>query len=88
MNNEMHKLMSAQKPSEGGGEMGVKRVLRRGGSREYFKDGGWTDNPEEANSFSDPVEVAETCARYGLTGVELALRIDARATDLFCTAIR
>jgi hypothetical protein len=80
--------MSAKLLSECAEEKVIKRVLRRSGSREYFKDGGWTDNPQEANSFSDAVEVAEICARYGLKDVELALRFDAGAGDVFCTAIR
>jgi hypothetical protein len=66
----------------------MKRVLRHKASREYFKDGGWTNNPEEANSFSDVVEVAETCARYGLNDVEIALRVHSQAADVFCTTIR
>jgi hypothetical protein len=84
---ERHKPMSAKMVNECGGEKAIKRVLRRSGSREYFKDGEWTDNPEEANSFSDAVEVAEICARYGLTDVELAIRFDAGAGEFFCTAI-
>ena len=70
------------------GEQTVKRLLRQCGSDEYFKDGGWTNNPDEADSFCDVVEAAETCARHGLTGVELAVRLDAHACDVFCTPIR
>ncbi len=66
----------------------VKRVLRHRSSREYFKNGGWTSNPEEADSFDDVVQVAQTCARYGLSDVELALRYAAAGHDLFCTPIR
>lgn len=66
----------------------IKRVLRHRESREYFKDGGWTRNPDEANSFVDIVEVAQTCTRYGLNDVELALRFDSSTTDVFCTPIR
>jgi hypothetical protein len=66
----------------------IKRVLRNKSSREYFKDGGWTANPDEANSFSDVVEVAETCTRYGLNDVELALRFHLGGGDVFCTTIR
>jgi len=65
----------------------IKRVLRRKSSREYYKDGGWTDDPTEAKSFNDVVEVAETCARHRLNDVELALRVDAKAADVFCTPI-
>ena len=66
----------------------MKRFLRRRASREYFKNGGWTNNPEEADTFCDVVEAAQTCARYGLSDVELALRCDARASDVFCTPLR
>ena len=69
-------------------EQTVKRLLRQRGSEEYFRDGHWTNNPDEADSFCDVVEAAETCARYGLTGVELAVRLDAHACDVFCTPIR
>ena len=67
----------------------MKRFLRRRASREYFKNGGWTSNPEEADNFSDVVEAAQTCARYGLSDVELAIRFDQRASDdVFCTPLR
>ena len=80
--------MSAKMLSGCGEKKAIKRVLRRTGSGEYFKDGGWTVNPAEANSFSDAVEVAEICARYRLMDVELAIRFDTGAGDVFCTAIR
>ncbi len=66
----------------------IKRFLRHRSSREYFKSGGWTSDPEQADSFSDVVEVAQTCARYGLSDVELALRYASGGHDLFCTPIR
>ena len=66
-------------------EQTVKRLLRHQDSQQYFKDGGWTHDPEEADSFFDVVDAAETCARHGLTRVELALRLDAQASDVFCT---
>ncbi len=80
--------MPARMLTECAQQPAVKRLLRRCGSGEYFKDGGWTDNAAEASSFSDAVEVAEVCARYGLTDVELALQFDTVAGDVFCTAIR
>jgi hypothetical protein len=69
-------------------DLAIRRVLRHRESHAYFKAGGWTSNPEEADSFSDVVEVAEACARYGLNDVELALRYDSARQDLFCTPIR
>jgi hypothetical protein len=51
--------------------------------------GGWTSNPEEAENFSDVVEAAQTCVRYDLVDVELAIRFGPRATeDIFCTPLR
>jgi len=66
----------------------IQRVLRHRSSREYFKNGGWTSDPQDADNFADVVEVAEACARYGLIDVELALRYPSASTDLFCTRIR
>ncbi len=80
--------MSAKILNGVNGTQTVKRLLRNRASQEYFNGGGWTNNPEEAESFSDVVEAAEACARHGLIGVELALRLDAQACDVFCTPIR
>ena len=65
-----------------------RRLLRHEGSEEYFKDGGWTCNPDEARNFSDALEVAVVCARYGLNDVELAIRFDPCAADVFRIKIR
>ncbi len=80
--------MSAKMLSPCTGNRGIRRFLRHKGSQEYFKDGGWTNNPEEANSYSDILEAAEICARYELSDVELAIRFDVGAGDVFCTALR
>ena len=66
-------------------EQTVKRLLRRIDSEEYFNGGGWTPDPAEAEFFADALEAAETCARFKLTHVELALRVEASASDVFCT---
>ena len=89
MNELENKLnfMSA-KSLDGTQDRTVTRVLRHCSSREYFKSGGWTSDPQEADTFSDVVEAAQICARYGLSDVELALRYPAGAHDLFCTSIR
>lgn len=80
--------MAAKHFTEALSENTIKRMLRHRDSRQYFKDGGWTADPQEASSFKDVVEVAETCARYNLDNVELALRYDSAACDVFCTPIR
>jgi len=69
-------------------EAGIKRLLRNQETLEYFKEDGWTNDPEEAKSFADVVEVAQTCARLRLEHVEMALRAGASGPDLFCTQIR
>lgn len=69
-------------------EFRVTRMLRHRISREYFKNGGWTPNPEEASSFADVLEAARTCNQYGLTNVEIALRCQSAKADVFCTPIR
>lgn len=69
-------------------ERAIKRLLRRQNTPEYFKGDGWTADPEEAKCFTDVLEAAETCARLGLSDVELTLRAGSRASDIFCTPIR
>jgi hypothetical protein len=80
--------MAARKAHNGNGHANIKRVLRNKNSKKYFKDGGWTRNPKEASGFSDVVEAAQICIRYDLNDVELALRFEAGACDVFCTSIR
>jgi hypothetical protein len=80
--------MSAKGDTETIPSKPVRRFLRHRASRAYFKDGSWTQNPAEANSFSDVLEVAQTCARYGLSDVEIAIRYEANSCDLFCTPLR
>ena len=65
----------------------VKRLLRRSGSSEFFREDGWTENPEEAKTYSDVLEAASACAQHKLSNVELTLRIESRGCDLFCTLI-
>ena len=80
--------MSAKADNQTAVPKPVCRFLRHRGSRAYFKDGTWTQDPAEANSFSDVLEVAQTCTRYGLSDVEIAIRYDANSCDLFCTSLR
>ena len=81
--------MAARKAHNGNGNVHkIKRVLRHKNSKEYFKDGGWTSTPKDANGFSDVVEVVQICTRYGLNDVELALQFESSDCDVFCTSIR
>jgi hypothetical protein len=82
-------IMAARKAHNGNGNgQNIKRVLRHKNSKKYFKNGGWTRNPKEASGFSDVVEAAQMCIRYDLNDVELALRFESGACDVFCTSIR
>ena len=65
----------------------VKRLLRRKDTAEYFDGSGWTSDPAAAKTFCDVLEAAETCSRYKLTNVELALRVQPEACDVFCTSM-
>jgi hypothetical protein len=67
-------------------ERPLRRLLRRCGSEEYVKDGEWTKNPDEALSFDEPLQAAETCVRYGLRNMELVLR--AHGGDVLSSQIR
>ena len=69
-------------------ETPIQRVLRHRQSREYFKGDGWTANAEEAACFSDSLEAVKACVQHGLTDVELALRVQGGASDVFCIPIR
>ena len=80
--------MSAKVLGGNGRAQPIKRFLRHRESQAYFKNGGWTEDPGEANSFTDVIEAAEVCAKYGLRDVDLALRYEAGEEDLFCTRIR
>ena len=81
-------IMAAKKLNNFEKVTSVKRLLRHRESRAYFCAGQWTRDPAEAESFSDAVEVAEACVQYGLSDVEMALRLQTANCDLFCTPIR
>ena len=66
-------------------EQAVKRLLRRKDTAQYFNGDGWTEDPAQAQTFSDVLEAAATCSRFKLTNVELALRVEPGACDVFCT---
>ena len=72
----------------GNNNQAVARLLRHKATRQYFRDGGWTERPAEARNFYDVVEAAQTCVQHGLADVELAVRVRVEACDLFCTEIR
>ena len=66
----------------------VTRLVRSRTTQRFYSGRGWTENPQEATKFADVLEAAETCARHKLVNVELAVRLSANGSDLFCTLIR
>lgn len=65
----------------------VRRVLRRKYSREYFTGHGWTPHLDKARSYSDSIEAAQTCVRWGLDDVEMVLHVSGGSSDFFCTEL-
>jgi hypothetical protein len=63
-------------------------LVRHRATRQYFKNGGWTADPLEASVFADCLDAVQVCIRYGLTDVDLALRIGTDTCDLFSTPLR
>lgn len=66
----------------------VYRLLRCQKTRRYFKDEGWTEDPSEANTFSDEIDAVRTCIERGLSDVELVLRPAGGSSEIFSTPIR
>jgi len=60
----------------------MMRVIRNRETGRFFKDGDWTDEMDDATSFTSIIEVGRVCARYKLTGVELLLRYPKRDFDI------
>ncbi|HYG33375.1 MAG TPA: hypothetical protein VEC99_01245 [Clostridia bacterium] len=69
-------------------EKTINRMLRCRKTLRYFKDGGWTSDPNEAKTFPDEIEAVRACVQYNLNDVELVLRAPGSLTDLFSTPIR
>jgi hypothetical protein len=66
----------------------VLRFVRCQRTGRYFKSGKWTRNCSEASTFGDAIEAVQTCARHHLRKVELALRVEGAASDIFRTQLR
>jgi hypothetical protein len=66
----------------------VLRFVRCQRTGRYFRSGKWTRNCNEANTFSDALEALQACARHHLRNVELALRVEGAASDIFCAQLR
>lgn len=66
----------------------VLRFVRCRRTGRYFKSGHWTRNCIEATTFSEVLEAVRVCARHRLRHVELALRVEGSASDLFRMPIR
>ena len=60
----------------------AKRLLRHRNSQRYFRDGQWTENPQEATDFRNIREAVETCVRNELREVDLILRFDGTSIEI------
>jgi len=65
----------------------VLRFVRCQRTGRYFRSGRWTRNWSEADTFGDVLEAVHACARHHLRNVELALRVDGAASDIFRTQL-
>ncbi len=66
----------------------VIRLLRSIPTQQYYMGFGWTEDPEEAESFDDGLEALRTCIDKDLREVELVLRVPGATSDIYCTPIR
>ena len=74
--------------SKNAGDSQATRLLRHQHTLAYFKDGGWTRDPKEADRFSDVLEAAETCVKHGLVDVDLILQMNGGDSNHFSTPAR
>ncbi len=66
----------------------AQRVLRCCKSQLYFMENGWTDDPSQAEIFSDEKQAARVCAKHDLRDVELVVRSPANGRHPFGTVVR
>jgi len=66
----------------------VRRIIQNVRSREYFRSGQWTADPEQAQQFSDSGKVIDTCLKYHLREVELVLQLEGEPAGAFETRVR
>jgi hypothetical protein len=58
------------------------RVIRDIKTGEYFKQGRWTPNFDEAQQFEGTPAVLKTCAALELKDVEMVMRLDPERPDV------
>jgi hypothetical protein len=66
----------------------MRRLLKNVRTCEYFGQGQWTPDPEQAQDFPDSGKAITTCLKYHLTDVELVLQLNAEPQDAFDTHLR
>lgn len=60
----------------------LKRVIRSKETGKFFKDGDWTENPDEATNFPSAAEAARACSTYQLRNAELILSFGRKELDV------
>ncbi len=64
------------------------RLLRCRRTGRYFNGDGWSEDPDNAQPFSDEVDAARACVTHNLRQVELVLRTKISHTEIFSTPMR
>ena len=60
----------------------MRRTIRDRETGRFFKDGDWTEKPEEATNFDSFNDVVRVCLEYNLKNTELVLSFDHRELDV------
>lgn len=66
----------------------MRRLVRSTITREYYSEGHWTSQPDQAQHFHDAGHAIETCLKHHLTDVELVLQVAAEPQEAFDTRVR
>lgn len=64
------------------GQQPLKRVIRSKETGKIFKDGDWTENPDEATNFPSATAAAQACGAYQLKNAELILCFGRKDLDV------
>jgi hypothetical protein len=66
----------------------MRRLVKSLKTQEYFSQGHWTHEANQAQHFPDAGNAIDTCLRYHLTDVELVLQLNAEPQEAFDTHLR
>ncbi len=64
------------------------RLIRCCNTHHYFNGHGWTDDPAQAQLFSDDIDAVRACISHDLHEIDLVLRTPLTGTEIFTTRVR